>query len=302
MEPTFTFQLVEDSNLEEIKRKNILGSTTMETIQKTMLTEFNIAADVETRLWLLSNASSFSPILVSCLGEKVRSVLGRYSFRKVIIEVKNEDGTWPRNVGYHRRSPSSYVTAPTSSSQSVNEKMINPRKDIIEIQDKLKIKRKENVDVDKSLVSINQKQEELEKEKKKLEEEKKKLEEEQKKLELEKNALSDRRKKTTDEIKSLEDSLNQYVEATRDLVSKLDLGSEIANSNLIAFLTKSIDEKEKALACPVCLETAEAPIFMCLQQHLVCSSCQPRVTSCPECREAYQVNTLFSLVNTDHVT
>ena len=130
----------------------------------------------------------------------------------------------------------------------------------------------------------------------------KKLEVEQKKLEVEKSTLSGKIKKTTDEIKSLEDSLNKYVEVTKDLVSKLELDPSAANTNLIAFLTKSIEEKEEALACPVCLETADAPIFMCLQQHLVCSSCQPRVTSCPECREAYQVNTLFSLVNTDHVT
>ena len=168
-------------------------------------------------------------------------------------------------------------------------------KSIEEIKDKLKRKKKEYLDVDKNLISVNQKQEELDKEKKK-------LEEEQKKLEVEKKALSDRRKKTTDEIKSLEESLNRYVEATKDLVTKLDLGSEIANSNLIAFLTKSIEEKEAALACPVCLETATTPIFMCLQQHLVCSSCKPRVTSCPECREAYQVNTGLSLDNTDHVT
>ena len=121
-----------------------------------------------------------------------------------------------------------------------------------------------------------------------MEKKQKKLEEEKNTLEVEKRSLSDRRKKTTGEIKSLEDSLNKYVEATKDLVSKLELGPALANNNLIIFLTKSIEEKEAALACPVCLETAAAPIFMCQQQHLICSSCQPRVTSCPECREAYQ--------------
>ena len=57
---------------------------------------------------------------------------------------------------------------------------------------------------------------------------------------------------------------------------------------MITFLINAIEKKETQLACPVCLETAAAPIFMCQQQHLICSSCQPRVTSCPECREAYQ--------------
>ena len=59
-------------------------------------------------------------------------------------------------------------------------------------------------------------------------------------------------------------------------------------SKLIDFLTKSVEEKAAALKCPVCLETVKAPIFMCQQQHLVCSSCQPKLSSCPECREPYQ--------------
>ena len=61
-----------------------------------------------------------------------------------------------------------------------------------------------------------------------------------------------------------------------------------ANNKLIAFLNKSIEKKEAALRCPVCLETAKAPIFTCQQQHLVCFKCRPRLTSCPECREDYQ--------------
>ena len=74
------------------------------------------------------------------------------------------------------------------------------------------------------------------------------------------------------------------------------------NQKLIDFIAKSIEKKEAELECPVCFEIAEAPIFMCQQQHLICSSCQPRVTSCPECREPYQVNTRLSLDNSDHVT
>ena len=114
------------------------------------------------------------------------------------------------------------------------------------------------------------------------------LEREKKKIEVEKKSLSYRRKKATDEIKGLEDSLNEYSELTKTLVSKLELGSWAANNNLIKFLAKSIEEKEEELACPVCLMPASAPIFSCQQMHLVCSSCQPRLTSCPVCREPYQ--------------
>ena len=43
------------------------------------------------------------------------------------------------------------------------------------------------------------------------------------------------------------------------------------------FIGVQIEEKEKELECPVCLETAAPPIFMCEEQHLVCESCRPKV-------------------------
>ena len=60
------------------------------------------------------------------------------------------------------------------------------------------------------------------------------------------------------------------------------------DEKLIDFMAKSIEKKEAELECPVCFEIADVPIFMCQQQHLICSSCQPKMTSCPECREPYQ--------------
>ena len=95
------------------------------------------------------------------------------------------------------------------------------------------------------------------------------------------NRILDQRKEASKEIKNIEDSL-------KDLFKKLELKPRCENENLISFLVKSIEEKEAELTCPVCLDTAVAPIFMCLQMHLICSNCQPRVASCPECREAYQ--------------
>ena len=169
MEDTFELELVEDSNHEEIKKKTFILSDTMETIQKTMMTEFNIAADVETRLWITQNNSSFGPFLADFwFCKKLQSFLWQLCVPMIIIEVMNEDGTWPRDVGYHRRSSSSFVTASTSTNKSVNEKMLIPQKDIVEIQDKLRRKKKELLDVKKSLVSVNQKQEELVKVKNKI--------------------------------------------------------------------------------------------------------------------------------------
>ena len=56
------------------------------------------------------------------------------------------------------------------------------------------------------------------------------------------------------------------------------------SSKYTEFLLRSIKEKEADLECPVCLETAEGEIYSCLEQHLLCSSCGPRVAECPECR------------------
>ena len=39
------------------------------------------------------------------------------------------------------------------------------------------------------------------------------------------------------------------------------------------FLVKTIAEKQEALTC---LETVEAPVFMCQQMHLNCATCRPR--------------------------
>ena len=55
----------------------------------------------------------------------------------------------------------------------------------------------------------------------------------------------------------------------------------------VDFLLSSITEKESDLECPVCLETAEGEIFSCVEQHLVCSQCRPRVSECPQCRHPY---------------
>ena len=54
------------------------------------------------------------------------------------------------------------------------------------------------------------------------------------------------------------------------------------------FLSKAIKEKEADLKCPVCLETAEAPIFTCQEMHLICANCRPKLKECPECRAPYQ--------------
>ena len=49
------------------------------------------------------------------------------------------------------------------------------------------------------------------------------------------------------------------------------------NLQLLEYIDQKIEAKEKELECPVCLEVASVPIFMCDELHLICSSCRPKV-------------------------
>ena len=60
------------------------------------------------------------------------------------------------------------------------------------------------------------------------------------------------------------------------------------NIEFLKFIDDQISEKEKELECPVCLEVACSPIFMCSDQHLICSTCRPKLSNCPECRGRYR--------------
>ena len=48
---------------------------------------------------------------------------------------------------------------------------------------------------------------------------------------------------------------------------------------------KGISKKKEELDCPVCLETARVPIYMCSEQHIICSCSADKVANCPQCRE-----------------
>ena len=76
------------------------------------------------------------------------------------------------------------------------------------------------------------------------------------------------------------------------------------NHDLVNHLTNSITEKdafikelEEEVECVVCLETGESPLYCCEEQHLICSTCRPRVRErgrCPSCRVRLQGGDLLS--------
>ena len=59
---------------------------------------------------------------------------------------------------------------------------------------------------------------------------------------------------------------------------------DAAKTEMVRFLKEAIEKKEEDLKCPICLETAQPPIFMCPDSHIICSECAPKVQTCPQCR------------------
>ena len=87
------FQLAENSNLEDTRKKKFSKSDTLETIQSRMRAEFDIAAEREVRLWNKYSSNTFEQL--SKLEHTVQDA-GLFSGQLIIIEVRNEDGSWPR--------------------------------------------------------------------------------------------------------------------------------------------------------------------------------------------------------------
>jgi len=87
--------------------------------------------------------------------------------------------------------------------------------------------------------------------------------------------------------------LQQEIEAKKKKIVNIEKEKETLfkkmtiNEDLVNFLSNTIETKKKDLECPVCLETAETPIYMCSLVHLVCKNCRPSLTNCPECRKPY---------------
>merc|ERR1719430_983058 len=72
-------------------------------------------------------------------------------------------------------------------------------------------------------------------------------------------------------------------EIARNKIEKL----QPENLKLLEYIDGKIEAKEKELECPVCFEVASVPIFCCDDQHIICSDCRPKVSTCPECRDPY---------------
>uniref|UniRef100_A0A663MDZ7 Ubiquitin carboxyl-terminal hydrolase n=2 Tax=Athene cunicularia TaxID=194338 RepID=A0A663MDZ7_ATHCN len=107
-------KLCESSDPEDVVSCHFSKADTVATIEKEMRKLFNIPAEKETRLWSMYINNTYEQL--SRLDSTVQDA-GLYHGQVVLIEVRNEDGTWP---GQHFLAKSSTATSRnfTTSSKS----------------------------------------------------------------------------------------------------------------------------------------------------------------------------------------
>uniref|UniRef100_A0AAQ5X6N8 Ubiquitin carboxyl-terminal hydrolase n=1 Tax=Amphiprion ocellaris TaxID=80972 RepID=A0AAQ5X6N8_AMPOC len=106
-------KLCEDSNMDNVITRRFSKADTIDMIEKEMRKLFSIPDEKETRLWNRYMSNTFEPL------NKPDSTIqdaGLYQGQVLVIEQKNEDGTWPRGS----TAPNSYSTLTNSFSAVYN--------------------------------------------------------------------------------------------------------------------------------------------------------------------------------------
>ena len=102
--------------------------------------------------------------------------------------------------------------------------------------------------------------------------------------------LSHKKKEMEEMMDSEMRKLMERDAEVREILSHLSSSGPLKQENtpvdakIVEFLKQAVDKKEEDLTCPICLETAKPPIFMCPDSHIICSACAPTVQVCPQCR------------------
>jgi len=95
------------------------------------------------------------------------------------------------------------------------------------------------------------------------------------------------------EIQGLREKILQNATEVEAASRKPESGDAGSKNLLLDFLTNQIKSKEDDLECPVCLETSATPIYMCQNQHIICSDCLEKIQQtvskkeCVQCRTPY---------------
>uniref|UniRef100_A0A671TR01 Ubiquitin carboxyl-terminal hydrolase n=1 Tax=Sparus aurata TaxID=8175 RepID=A0A671TR01_SPAAU len=98
-------KLCEDSNMDNVITRRFSKADTIDMIEKEMRKLFSIPDEKETRLWNRYMSNTFEPL------NKPDSTIqdaGLYQGQVLVIEQKNEDGTWPRGSTFDKPYLTSY--------------------------------------------------------------------------------------------------------------------------------------------------------------------------------------------------
>ncbi|XP_069500295.1 ubiquitin carboxyl-terminal hydrolase 4 isoform X2 [Ambystoma mexicanum] len=109
--------LCENSDLDNLKTHQFSKADTIETIEKEMRNLFNIPNEKETRLWNRYMSNTFEQL--SKPDSTVQDA-GLYPGQVLVIEQKNEDGTWPRQTLQSKPSTATSRNCATSPKSSTS--------------------------------------------------------------------------------------------------------------------------------------------------------------------------------------
>lgn len=101
-------KLCEDGNMDTIVTRRFSKADTIDTIEREMRKLFSIPDEKETRLWNKYMSNTFEPL------NKPDSTIqdaGLYQGQVLVIEQKNEDGSWPRGSSALKSSGASSLSA-----------------------------------------------------------------------------------------------------------------------------------------------------------------------------------------------
>ncbi|KAI1890913.1 hypothetical protein AGOR_G00158490 [Albula goreensis] len=110
--------LCENSNMENVVTRHFSKADTIDTIEKEMRSLFNIPSGKETRLWNKYMSNTYEQL--NKLDSTVQDA-GLFQGQVLVIERKNEDGTWPRQAKHTKSSTATsrnFTTSPKLSSNS----------------------------------------------------------------------------------------------------------------------------------------------------------------------------------------
>uniref|UniRef100_A0A673I0D6 Ubiquitin carboxyl-terminal hydrolase n=1 Tax=Sinocyclocheilus rhinocerous TaxID=307959 RepID=A0A673I0D6_9TELE len=110
--------LCDNDNMDKVVTRHFSKADTIDTIEKEMRSLFDIPSEKETRLWNKYMSNTYEQL--NKLDSTVQDA-GLFQGQVLVIEKKNEDGTWPRQTCHSKSSTSTsrnYTTSPKLSSNS----------------------------------------------------------------------------------------------------------------------------------------------------------------------------------------